>query len=667
MPTSLRLSAKYTSFLRSWASCYGSLVEVRQARVHTMESRRHRVDWEALRRAWPEKFAAEKAIFGRIHPGYRIFIGTGCGEPQYLVRSLVEYVRRHPKALFDAQVLHVWTLGVAPYADEKLQDNFRIGSFFVGRGVRSAVNRGDADYTPVFLSAVPSLFYQETIPIDVALIQTSPPDDHGFMSLGISVDIVRAAAEKAAIVVVQVNSHMPRIHGDTFVHIRDVDYVVPHDEPLLEYSKTSLGDVTGRIGRHVANVVEDGATIQVGYGAVPDSVLAHLGEKKHLGIHTELLSDGIVELMKNGAVDNSRKTVNRNKTVASFCMGKRGTYEYLHENPSIEFRPIDYTNNPLIIAQHEGMCAINTALEIDLTGQATAESLGTAFYSGIGGQADFMRGAVLAREGKSILALPSTAQDGSVSRIVPMLRAGTGVTLTRGDTHYVVTEYGIAYLHGKNIRERAMDLISIAHPKFRPWLIEEAKRLSLIYKDQAFIPGERGEYPSDLEVHRATKSGMSLLLRPVRLNDEPLLKDFFYSLSDATLYRRFMCIRRDMPHRRLQEFVIINYAKEMVILAVVRDGHSEMIIGIGQYALNANTNTAEVSLVVRDEYQDKGVGGELLSYLTYLAKKQGLFGFTAEVLIENKAMVHLFEKMGFEIEKKWSEGVYELHMTFRGL
>ncbi|MDA8340019.1 MAG: GNAT family N-acetyltransferase [Nitrospiraceae bacterium] len=351
--------------------------------------------------------------------------------------------------------------------------------------------------------------------------------------------------------------------------------------------------------------------------------------------------------------------------MAAFCMGRKETYEYLHDNPSIEFRPVSYTNNPLVIARHKNMTAINSALEIDLTGQATAESLGRIFYSGIGGQADFMRGAVLSQGGKTILALQSTAEDEEVSRIVPNLKEGAGVTLTRGDIHYVVTEYGIAYLHGKNIRERAMALIAIAHPKFRPWLIEEARNLNLIYKDQEFIPGEKGEYPEYLETYRTTKTGLRIFLRPVRMSDEPLLKDFFYSLTDECMHHRFISTRRDMPHERLQKFVIIDYTKEMVILAVIEQEGKEMIIGMGQYYIDENTHTAEVAFVVRDDYQGKGIGAELLSYLTYLAKKNGLHGFTAEVLIDNKPMLNLFERMGFVIERRAEAGVYELTMSFR--
>ena len=362
---------------------------------------------------------------------------------------------------------------------------------------------------------------------------------------------------------------------------------------------------------------------------------------------------------------------------------------------SVEFRTIDYTNNPLVIAKNRKMIAINSALEVDLTGQATAESLGHNFYSGIGGQADFMRGAVLSPGGKTILALPSTAQaiartvrrcrdvlqgagwegqksrpmgsakGGNVSRIVPFLREGAGVTLTRGDIHYVVTEYGIAYLHGKSIRERAMDLIAIAHPDFRQWLIDEAKRLHLIYPDQAFIPGKEGEYPEDLETWKSTKTGQPILLRPVKISDEPLLKDFFYSLSDESMYQRFISARKDFPHQLLQKFVAVDYFQKMMLVAVKEEDDKELICGLGQYDINSDMFTAEVALVVRDDCQNKGIGAELLSYLVYLAKKRGILGFTAEVLAGNDPVFRLFKKMGFIVSKRIESGVYEMIAMFR--
>jgi len=621
---------------------------------------------EKFQHQYPEKFVSEKVAFSHIHAGDRIFLGTACGEPQYLSKALIRYVESNPKALLDAEVLHIWSLGVAPYTDATFKQNFRQNAFFIGDYAREAINSGEGDYSPVFLSQVPMLIRRSIIPINVALIQTSPPDEHGYMSLGVSVDIVKAAVAKATLVIAQVNSHMPRVHGDTFLHINDVNFIIPYDEPLLEYEATVPSDIAERIGKNVASIVENGDTIQVGYGSTPNAIIAALVNKRDLGVHTELFSEGIAELMRKGVVTNSKKRIDRHKTVAAFCMGKKETYTFIDDNPAIEFRTIDYTNNPAVIASLGNITAINSALEIDLTGQATAESIGKTFYSGIGGHADFMRGAVLNPNGKSILVLQSTAQDGAVSRIVPLLGEGAGVTLTRGDVRYVVTEFGIAYLHGKNIRERAMALIAIAHPKFRPWLIKEAKKQFIIFKDQAYIGGKGGEYPEELEIPKITKSGLKILLRPVKISDEPLLKNFYYSLSESTVYKRFMSARKDMPHEKLQNFfVVIDYSKEMVMLAVCRQREVEIITGVGQYSGRADSHTAEVAIMVDDKYQNQGIGTELLTHLTYIAKKQGLLGFSAEVLKENRIMIHLFEKMGFAIEKESMPDAYTLKLGFR--
>ncbi len=620
---------------------------------------------EGLRQRYPDKFVSENRVFGQIHPGNRIFIGTGCGEPQYLVGSLIRYVQSHPKSFVDAELLQVWTLGITPYLDEKFKENFRHNFFFIGANTRETINKGIADYSPVFLWQVPELFRKKFIPIDVAFIQTSLPDEHGYFSLGISVDIVKSAVENASLVIAQVNSSMPRVLGETFIHAKDINFILPYHEPLLEFEFNVPDEISNRIGTYVAQIVQDGDTIQAGYGSLPNAVLCQLSDKKHLGVHTELLSDGIVALMKKGVIDNSKKELNRWKTVAAFCMGRKETYEFLHDNPAIEFRPVNYTNNPTVIARQKNMTAINSALEIDLSGQATAESIGRSFYSGIGGQADFMRGAILSQGGKTILVLQSTAKTGEVSRIVPFLSEGAKITLTSGDIHYVVTEYGIAYLHGKNLRERAMDLISIAHPRFRPWLIEAAKANNLIYRDQTFIRGIQGEYPEALETYRTTNKEFEILLRPVKISDEPPLKDFFYSLSDDSIYRRFVSTRTDMPHNRLQQFVAIDYTKEMIILATTNKDGKELILGMAQYLIDPRTNTAEVAFVVRDAYQNNGIGTELLSYITYIAKKNGLHGFTAALLMNNKHMLHLFERAGFNIEKKSGGGMYELKMSFR--
>jgi acyl-CoA hydrolase/RimJ/RimL family protein N-acetyltransferase len=618
-----------------------------------------------FKKVYPEKFASEDEIFSHIRRGDHIFVASGCGEPQYLVQAMIRYVESNPKAFFDAEIIHIYSLGLAPYTEAKYKANFRHNSFFIGNSTRDSVNAGMADYTPISLSQLPSLLSSGVVRIDVALIQTSLPDEHHYLSLGVSVDVVKAATEKANIVIAQLNPNMPRIHGDGFIHIKDVDFIIPYDEPLLSVSGSQTSDVIKTIGKNVARLVQDGDTIQVGWGSLPNAIMASLYDKKNLGVHTELLSNGLVDLIKAGVINNSRKTIDHGRTVASFSMGNKSTYHFLDNNPSISFRTLDYTNNPLIIARIDNMVAINSALEIDLSGQATSESIGSVFYSGIGGHQDFMRGALFSRNGKTILALKSSSLNDTVSRIVPALKEQAGVTLNRADIRYVVTEYGIAYLHGKNIRERAMALISIAHPKFRPWLIEEAKKRGLIFKDQAFIPGKQGEYPADLETYTTTKTGLQLFIRPVKISDEPLLKDFFYSLSDRSIHRRFISFRKDMPHERLQNFVIIDYTKELVLVVVMGDQTNQFIAAVGQYGIDESSHTAEVAFAVRDDQQNSGIGFAVLQYLTYLAKRQGLLGFTADVLIENTPMLHVFEKGGFDINRKSDSGVYELTLKFK--
>lgn len=619
---------------------------------------------EKFKKRYPEKFIPEKNLFGYIHRGNSIFVGTACGEPQHLLGSLIHYVENASHTIYGTQIIHVWTLGVAPYAKKKFKINFRHNSFFISDSSRQSVNEGLADYTPTFLSEIPSLFRRGIITIDVALVQVSLPDEDGFMSLGVSVDIVKSAVEQARLVIAQVNSHMPRVRGDALVNIRDIDFIVPFDEPILEYNPDPPGETTEKIGTYVSRIVQDGDTIQVGYGTMPNAILTHLSGKRDLGVHTELLSDGIIDLMKKGVVTNAKKTLDRKKTVASFCMGSRDTYKFLNDNPAFDFRPIDYTNSLFVIGRQANMTAINSALEIDLTGQATAESIGEIFYSGVGGQADFMRGSALAPGGKSILAMRSSSVDEAHSRIVPSLSPGASATLIRGDVHYVVTEYGTAYLHGKNIRERAMSLISIAHPKFRPWLIEKARERGLIYRDQAFIPGTAGVYPERLETYRITKTGIPLFLRPVKISDEKIIKSFLYSLSDKSIHTRFFTKMVHMPHNLLQKYVIIDYTKEMLIFAIVERQGVEEIVGMGQYIIDADRHMADTSFLVGDTWQNRGIGIVLIEYLTELAKRDGLLGFSATVLAENRAMLRLFERMNFQMEIQISASVYDLTMGF---
>ncbi len=425
----------------------------------------------------------------------RVFIGSNGAEPQELVDALT-----HASSCVEGtEIVHILTLGLAPYSDAQFEHRFRHNAFFIGPNVRKAVNECRADYTPMFLSEMPELFRSGVVPLDYALIMVSPPDAHGYCSLGISVDVVLSAIESAKHVIAEVNPNMPRTLGRGFIHVSQIEGFVESNRPVLELKPSVPDGITTRLGQNIASLIDDGATLQMGIGQVPDAVLAALGDKHDLGIHTEMFSDGILPLVEAGIINGRRKSIHPNKIVASFCMGTRALYDYVDDNPSIEFHPTEYVNDPFVIAQNDRMVSINAAIEVDLTGQVCADSIGTQFYSGIGGQVDFIRGAARSKGGKPIIALPSTASPrggAMVSRIVPTLKTGAGVVTSRGDTHYVVTEWGIAYLHGKCMRERALSLISIADPHFRDELLEAAAARSLITCAEAekyrrkWLPGD---------------------------------------------------------------------------------------------------------------------------------------------------------------------------------
>jgi acyl-CoA hydrolase len=398
-----------------------------------------------------------------IRSKMRVYIHPGCAEPETLVEALMAR-GPHVKSV---EIVHILTLGCADYISPQFEGHFRHNAMFIGGNVRQAVNEGRADYTPVFLSQIENLFESGQMPIDVALIQVSPPDAHGFCSFGVGIDTTPTAARQAKIVVAQVNDQMPRTYGDSFIHVSDIDAIVESSRPLCQLQPIEITDMHRAIGRNVASLIEDGATLQLGIGGIPDAVLLQLTSHKNLGIHTEMLSDSVIPLIESGVINGSSKTIHRGKTVTGFVLGSKKLFDYVDNNPAFEFHPNSYTNDPWVISQNHKMVAINSALQVDITGQVCADSIGTYFYSGIGGQVDFIRGASRCKGGKPIIAIPSTAKGGKVSRIAPMLDPGAGVVTSRGSVHYVVTEYGVAYLHGRNIRQRAEALIEIAHPKFR--------------------------------------------------------------------------------------------------------------------------------------------------------------------------------------------------------
>jgi acyl-CoA hydrolase len=413
--------------------------------------------------------SAEEAV-SVVRSSDRVYIHSGCAEPERLVQALI----RRRQELRDVEIVHLLTLGNADYVLPEMEPHFRHNAFFIGANVREAVNSGRADFTPIFLSEISSLFVSGQLPIDVCLIQVSPPDPHGYCSLGVAVECTKTAAQCARTVIAEINPQMPRVHGDCFIHVSRIDILVECDAPLLELPPDPVTDVQIQIGKHVAGLIENGSTLQMGIGGIPDSVWSFLESHRNLGVHTEMFSDRIIPLIESGAINGERKTLHPGKVVASFVLGTRKLFDFIGNNPAIEFHPSEHVNDPFVISQNVRMVAINSALQIDLTGQVCADSMGNYFYSGIGGQIDFIRGAARSHGGKPIIAMPSTAKGGTLSRIVPNLYPGSGVVTSRGDVHYVVTEYGVAYLHGKNIRERAEALIGIAHPQFQNALYESA-------------------------------------------------------------------------------------------------------------------------------------------------------------------------------------------------
>jgi acyl-CoA hydrolase/GNAT superfamily N-acetyltransferase len=603
------------------------------------------------RERYADKLKTTREALRAIERGDRIFVGSGAASPQLLIEEMT----RRADDFVDTEIFHLMTLGAAPYVEQRFRHRFRHNAFFVGANVRQAVAEGRADYTPIFLSEIPALFKRPRFRPDVALIQVTPPNGHGFCSFGVSVDIVKPAAENAGTVVAEINPHMPWTLGDSFIHVDRIDTLVEHDEPLPEFRYPEPGQVARQIAENVAGLIEDGSTLQLGIGAIPAALLdclACLRDKKDLGIHTEMLTDEVVDAVKAGVITNARKTLHPGKAVCSFCLGTQRLYDFVDHNPFFEFRPSEYVNDPFIVAQNDRMVAINAALEVDLTGQVCSDSLGYLFFSGIGGQVDFMRGAARSKRGKPIIVLPSTTEDGETSRIVSHLSEGAGVVTTRGDVRYVVTEYGVADLYGRNIRERALALINIAHPKFREELLAQAKLRHYAFVDQ--LP-PLGVYPRELET-RATFDGTQVFFRPVMPTDEPLMQDLFYALSEESIYYRFFTGTSVMPHTRVQRFTTIDYQKELAIVAVVGEEGHEEIIAVGRYTVEPGTNVAEVAFLVRDDWQRKGVGTWLQNYLIEIARSRGIAALKARTLADNTAVLRLVHKAGVTIESTPEEG-----------
>ncbi len=589
----------------------------------------------------PHKIMRAEEAISHIRKGSRVFIGTGCGEPQHLIRAMVMDL-----TMQDIMVYQMLSYTLADYIDDPaFTRRFSLKLFFISRTMRKAAFEGKIDYIPAYLSQIPRLFASHRIGLDVALIQVSPPDKFGYCSLGVSVDITRSGMENASMVIAQINPLMPRTWGDSFVHLDDIDFLVIHEEPIVTTPvRRPNTEVIQRIGHYISQLVDDGATLQIGFGNLPDAILPYLDNKNDLGIHTQLITDGMLPLLEKKVITNKKKTLLPGRVVASLCMGTEAIYRYVDNNPLFYFRSSEFVNDPTVIARNDNLVSISSALEVDLTGQVCSDSMGYLFYSGIGDQVDFLRGSAMSKGGFSIVALPSTAQNGKVSRIVPHLSEGAGVATTRGDVNFIVTEYGIAELKGKGIYQRVMELAQVAHPKFREELIDIAKTRHYIFADQ--LPPSQDDLLF-LEGYKSTltlKNGKTIEFRPLLPSDEFSYRNFFYSLQEETIYRRFFYKMKVFSHEVVQkQWASVDYRKNMSLIGLSQKGGSREIMAIASYA-EEEEGRAEVAFVVREDYQGNGISTYLLKELETIARGNDYKGFSATVLRENSAMFRVFKK-----------------------
>ncbi|MFX1480507.1 MAG: GNAT family N-acetyltransferase [Promethearchaeota archaeon] len=613
-----------------------------------------------LKKYKKKECSVENIIKKFIKPGDRIFIDSGCAEPIDLTKKLIELGPQLP----DVEILHFLSLSDLDYYETAggIEDLFRHNALFIGKSLRNYIEGGQADYTPVLLSEIPHLFKSGKIHLNTALIQISPPDRYGFCSLGINVDIVKPIVEVGEFVIAEINPKMPRTLGDSFVHMDDIDAFVVSDHDIIEYDYGAPNDTAIQIAKFVASLIENESTIQMGIGGIPNAVTSELKTKKDLGVHSEVFSDGIVDLVEEGVINCKKKTIHRGKIICSFVMGSKRLYDFVDDNPMVEFHPSDYTNDPYIISQNRKQVAINAALSVDLTGQVNSDSIGHKFFSGIGGQVDFVRGAARAKDGKPIMVIPSTAtlKDGTkVSRIVPYLQPGSGVVITRGDVHYVISEWGIADLYGKSIRERVLQMINIAHPDFREELLEQAKKWNYIYSDQKLpisIDGRIAVYPQKYENSVTLKNNKVIKIRPVKLTDERMIQELHYSLDEKDRYLRFFTPMKDFRRNKITPMVNIDYTTDMILVGIDSETGQDKIVAMGGFFKTTHPSLAELLFVVHRDWRGLGITSFLLQYLVQIGRELNYKDFGGSILLENKAMLHIINTSGYTIKLRKIEG-----------
>lgn len=578
-----------------------------------------------------------------LKSGDRIFIGSNAAVPNALIDNLII----NSAGLHDIETVHILTLSENIWVEPQHKDLFKVNTLFIGGSkIRDAIAQGRADYTPCFISDIPRLFSEHSLPLDAALIMVSPPDEAGYCSLGVSVDIVSAAVKSAKYVIAQINPKMPRTHGHSFVHMKQINAWINVDQRLPELLPPVFDQRIERIGQYVAMLVENGATLQIGIGKIPDAVLRYLAHHKDLGVHSEMISDGVIDLMLKGVINNRKKTFHKGKSVVTFCLGSKKLYDFVDDNPNIEFYPSEYVNSPINVARNDNMISINSAIEVDLTGQVVADSIGYQFYSGIGGQVDFIRGASLSKGGKPIIALPSTTKDGEISRIVAHITEGGGVVTSRGDVAFVVTEFGIASLQGKSIRERALELIRIAHPKFRDKLLSDVRKHYWVPQYQENTPSSVPEL-GVMGLKKFTFSDIKYTLRALCPADERKLQEFFYSHTKQTILMRYNHQLTQMTREKSCDLVSVNQETDLALCFTQQNHLGEAIHAVARYYYIKASHSAEVAFVIDECLRRQGIASALLDEIIAIARQRQLTALLAYVRRDNTPMLKVFEKAGF--------------------
>jgi acyl-CoA hydrolase/RimJ/RimL family protein N-acetyltransferase len=608
-----------------------------------------------------EKQTTADQALGHIRPGQRVFIGSSCGEPQHLVNKLSEASIRFT----DLEIVRLLCIESGPLtlvANRSHSQQFNIRSFYLGSSASKKIHRDKRFTTPINLSQIPHLFKSRMMPINAALIQASPPDDFGWMSLGVSVDITLAACESADIVICQTNPNMPRVLGTSFIHVNDVDYIVEHEEPLLTIQPLPELETANTIARHISRLINDGSTLQTSLGVTNQALMICLSEKNDLGIHSQYLSDGLMQLFSMGVITNKKKGFNNGKIVAGSAVGSNLLYEFIDDNPSIEFHPSDYINNPSFIARNNAMTSLNTAHSIDLTGQVAADALPYNNYTGINGLLDFTRGAAMSKGGKSIIMLTSTSDHGKKSNIVPNLY-DIAVVVPRGDVQFVATEYGVVNLFGKTLQERAMALISIAHPDFRDELFSKAKELDLIDINRKFKQAIKSVYPLKYE-ETITINDIPIMFRPAKPIDERGIQEHYYTMNRGDIVSRFFHEKKSFVHDQIDTTFETDYINDLSIIATIGELGFEKIIAVGEYFRNSIINMAEIAFSVSKEYQGMGIAQILQRKIARAAMENKIKGLVAYTSPKNKRMVKLFKKLPYEIESKKENDILILSCLF---